>query len=130
MSYDAQSRDRHRRTVAVVTGALTVGAISATGWLAGNAARDFEREQAERQAAQDAAEARAARARDRFDRRPAPKQGQRLRERPTRTLVTTRYVTGDVPTAPVVSVPQESNPAPAPPPAPAPEPPPAPSSGS
>ena len=53
MNYDALSRDKHRRTVAVVTGAMTVGAISATGWLAGNAARDFEQEQAEKHAAEE-----------------------------------------------------------------------------
>jgi len=136
MSYDAQSRDKHRRTVAVVTGAMTIGAISATGWLAGNAARDFEREQAEQQAAQERAEARATQARIRYERalaRSGQQDGQ-LRQRPTRTRVTTRYVSGDTPVAPVVDAPPASDPAPAPepaaPPPPAPEPPPAPSSGS
>ena len=134
MSYDAQSRDRHRRTVAIVTGAMTVGAISATGWLAGSAASDFEREQAERQAAQEADEARAARARERYERQLSRVQNRTLRERPTRTRVTTRFVSGDATTVPVVSAPPAaSDPAPAPaapPPPPAPEPPPAPSSGS
>src|SRR5918999_516768 len=138
MSYDAQSRDKHRRTVAVVTGALTVGAISATGWLAGSAARDFEREQAEQRSAQERAEARAHRARVRYERLLARsgRETRQLRERPTRTRVTTRYVSGDAPAAPVVNAPPASDPAtqpgPAPQPAappPAPEPPPAPSSG-
>jgi hypothetical protein len=142
MSYDAQTRDKHRRTVTVVTGAMTVGALSATGWMAGNAARDFEREQAEQQAAQERAEARANRARARYERLLARsgKESQQLRERPTRTRVTTHYVTGDTPSAPVVNAPPASDPAPRPapapapapavPPPPAPEPPPAPSSGS
>ena len=140
MSYDAQSRDRHRRTVAFVTGAMTVGAISATGWLAGNAARDFEREQAEQRAAQEKAEARAERARARYERLAARsgQQNEQLRQRPSRTRVTTRYVSGGTPSAPVVDAPSAadpgSQPAPAPrraaPPPPAPEPPPAPSSGS
>ena len=133
MSYDAQSRDKHRRTVAVVTGAMTVGAISATGWLAGNAARDFEQEQAEKQAAEEKAQARYERALARSGRQ----QDQQLRQRPTRTRVTTRYVSGDAPAAPIVNAPSAPDPAPAapapepaePPPA-APEPPPAPSSGS
>jgi hypothetical protein len=135
MSYDAQSRDKHRRTVAVVTGAMTVGAISATGWLAGHAARDFEQEQAEQREAQEKAQARYERTLARSARPARPEE--RLRQRPTRTRITTRYVSGDAPAAPVVNAPSAPDPAPAPPapqpaapPPPAPEPPPAPSSGS
>jgi len=87
MSYTARNRDRHRLAVSAVTGVITVGSLTSIGWLTGAAADDFEQEQAEKEAraAQELAEYNAALARSQ---RPTA-----LRERPTRTRVTTRYVT-------------------------------------
>ena len=87
MSYTARNRERHRLAVSAVTGVITVGSLTSLGWLTGAAADDFEQEQAEQKAraAQELAEYEAALARSQ---RPAA-----LRERPTRTRVTTRYVT-------------------------------------
>ena len=87
MSYTARNRERHRLAVSAVTGVITVGSLTSIGWLTGAAADDFEQEQAEKEAraAQELAEYNAALARSQ---RPTA-----LRERPTRTRVTTRYVT-------------------------------------
>ena len=87
MSYTARNRERHRLAVSAVTGVITVGSLTSIGWLTGAAADDFEQEEAEKKAraAQELAEYNAALARSQ---RPAA-----LRERPTRTRVTTRYVT-------------------------------------
>jgi uncharacterized membrane protein YgcG len=87
MSYTARNRERHRIAVSAVTGVVTVGSLTSIGWLAGAAADDFEQEQAEQKAraAQEQAEYNAALARS--------QRQTALRERPTRTRVTTRYVT-------------------------------------
>lgn len=86
MSYTARNRERHRLAVSAVTGVVTVGSLTSIGWLTGAAADDFEQEQAGKKAraAQELAEYNAALARSQ---RPTA-----LRERPTRTRVTTRYV--------------------------------------
>jgi hypothetical protein len=91
-----RSRDRHRLAVAAVTGAATVVSLTATGLVVGVATADFEATQAEREAAQ----ARAERQRARYDRQVAraktaasSTEPVALRERLTRTRVTTRYVT-------------------------------------
>jgi hypothetical protein len=127
------SRDRSRLAVAAVSGVTTIAALSATGWLAGTAARSTAADQAAPTTPKPTV--RAAKARHV---RATPKVV--LRQRPQRTHVSVRYVQG-APSAPVgsggtVSQPvthTPAAPAPAPQhsaPAPAPAPPPAPSSGS
>jgi hypothetical protein len=153
MSYAAYTRDRFRLAATGITGMTAIGALSATGWLAGVAAQNFEAEQADK-----AAQAAAADAQRRAELR-AWRQATRaaqarprvvLRPRPQRTHVTVRYVQA-VPSARVgpggtVSAVEPAGPAPAPadqaapapapaaasapPPPPPPPPPAAPSSGS
>jgi hypothetical protein len=139
MTYDARTRDRYRLAVTATTAAMAAGAVVATGWLAGAAAQDHARVTAEQQARKDAV------ARQRYDawvaRYGDPSQYRRpstvVRERPTRTRVTTRYVAGAAPSTTVgpggtLTVP--SRPAQTagsvPPPPPPPPPMPAPSHGS
>src|SRR5688572_9961871 len=81
--YSSASRDRYRTVVTVGTGLGVVGALAGSGWLAGAAAARFEAGQAG--GAADEASSKPARA-ERRDDRP-------LRQRPTRTRVTVRYVT-------------------------------------
>lgn len=90
MSYSARDRDRHRLAVSAVTGVVTVGSLTAVGWLAGAAAHDQAADQAARQAALTRARAEyaTALARSRGAARPP------LKQRPTRVRVTTRYVRG------------------------------------
>lgn len=147
MSYSPRSRDRYRLAVVAVSGLAAAGALTSTGWLAGAAAQDYAAQQASRQAEQDAAGAKAARAQAKYERAVARQKTRALRPRvvlrprPTTTRVTTRYVQGAAPATPVVggggtvSAPPAApsaphapvHPAPAPPPPP---PPPAPSNGS
>lgn len=134
--------DRHRSRIAVaaVSGATAIAAFSATGWLAGAAARTAaETDQAD-QAQQDVA-ASTTGAKAATTTRPDRQRTVVLKQRPQRSHVTVRYVQG-VPSAPVgtggtVSQPAvqhapapAAHPAPQPAPHPAPAPPPAPSSGS
>lgn len=149
MSYSSRSRDRYRLAVTAVTGIAAAGVLSATGWLAGAAASNYNAEQAKGQAEQDAVAAKAAKAQARYEAKVARQQTRALQpatalhERPARTRVTTRYVTGAATTQSVggggtVSTPSGSSPQPAAPaghsapqaPPPPPPPPPAPSSGS
>jgi len=141
MVYDSRSRDRYRLAVTATTATIAAGAIIATGWLAGAAASDHARTAAEQQATKDAL------ARKRYDAWVAKygdpsryqPSGTVLRQRPTKTRVTTRYVRGTASQGSVgpggtVSVPSRPEPAavnraPVPPPPP-PPPPPAPSNGS
>jgi len=131
--------DRHRSRIAVaaVSGATAIAAFSATGWLAGAAARSAaEADQAQTDPVSSPTSAKAAAAS-----RPDRHRTVVLKQRPQRTHVTVRYVQG-APAAPVggggtVSVPTVHTPSapqpapqPAPHPQPAPQPPPAPSSGS
>ena len=126
------SRDRSRLAVAAVSGVTTIAALSATGWLAGTAARSTAAEQAAPTTTKPTVKTVKAR-----HARTTPKVV--LRQRPQRTHVSVRYVQG-APSAPVGSggtvsqpVSQPAAHAPAPQhsaPAPAPAPPPAPSSGS
>lgn len=101
MSYSTRHRDRYRLAVAAVTGLAVAGTAVGTGALAGAAAQEHRRQQADQ--AQQAAEkewARYERQLARYDRQVArqARQAQQsatvLRERPTGTRVTTRYVTG------------------------------------
>lgn len=132
MSYDSNTRDRYRLAVRATTASVAAGAMTATGWLAGAAAQDQAQVTAEKQAAQDARQA-------------AQKPTTIVRERPTTTRVTTRYITAARSSDPIgnggdvnsdssdsgsnqgSSAPAQDNSAPAPPPPP---PPPAPSNGS
>ena len=56
MSYNAKTRDRYRLAVAAVSGLTTVGALTATGFLAGATAKDYQNEQDAKAAEQHAAE--------------------------------------------------------------------------
>ncbi len=47
MSYSGRTRDAYRVTLTLVTGVSTVGALAATGYLAGNAAADHATQQAQ-----------------------------------------------------------------------------------
>ncbi|GAA1139457.1 hypothetical protein [Nocardioides aquiterrae] len=112
------SRNRSRLAVAAVSGVTTIAALSATGWLAGTAARSTAAQQADQQADQQAAPATPKPAVKARHARPARKVV--LRQRPQRTHVTVRYVQA-APSAPVGSggtvsqpVSQHSAPAPAP----------------
>lgn len=150
MQYSAAVRDRFRTVVVAGTGIATVAALSATGWLTGATARDYDAAQARKAAAQEARQ-RAVRAWQRATRAQAAATARPrvvLRERPHRTHVTLRYVDsvpgssavgpGGAVSAPASVPAPAAAPAPAtnaapPPPAPAPPPPPpppAPSSGS
>lgn len=92
----ARTRDRGRLAVAAVTGAATALSLTATGWVVGVAAADFEAEQVERETAQ----AKTERQRVLYELQVARVQQASarpmLRQRPTRTRVTTRYVTSGV----------------------------------
>lgn len=129
------ARTGFRFLTAGVTGLATFGALTATGAVAGEAARTFEQQQAEKQAAETAAREAARRA-------AIPKVVVVDKRRPHKTVVRTRVVpnTGRVsttpgtggsvrPSSPVRSAPPAHQSAPAPA-APPPPPPPAPSSGS
>lgn len=148
MSYSSRTRDRYRLAVTAVTGVAAAGVLTATGWLAGAAASDYSADLAKGQAKQDAVAAKAAKAQARYEAKVARQQTRALQpatalhKHPTRTRVTTQYVTGTPVTQSVggggtVSTPSGSSPQPAapaghsaPPPPPPPPPPPAPSSGS
>lgn len=153
MTYTPRKRDRYRLAAAAVTGATTVGALTATGWLGGVAAADYAEQESQRAAEQAATAAQAQRARAKYDaavaRQQSRAEGPRIvyKQRPTRTRVTVQYVAGAATAAPVgpgstvtSSAPQQApggqspnsgHQAPsAPPPPPPPPPAPAPSSGS
>ena len=51
MSYSPTTRDRYRLAVAAVSGLATIGALSATGVIAGVAAQDYRSEQAQKASA-------------------------------------------------------------------------------
>lgn len=118
MSTTPTSRDRYRIGVAAVSGATTMSALVATGAIAGVVAQDYQHQQLQQQAAASAAAAPVATT---GRRSPRPVPAQRItRHRPTRTHVTTRYVT--VTSPPVggggsVTAPAPAAPAPAPAPA-------------
>ncbi|MGD9957981.1 hypothetical protein [Nocardioides sp.] len=154
MTYTPRKRDRYRLAAAAITGATTVGALTATGWLGGVAAADYTQQQNERAAEQAAAAAKAERAQARYDaavaRQQSRAEGPRIvyKQRPVKHRVSVQYVTGatstststgtvtstSTSTSTGTSTPSSnqghqapsSNPAPPPPPPP----PPAPSSGS
>ncbi|WP_296602469.1 hypothetical protein, partial [Nocardioides sp.] len=126
-------RHRSRIAVAAVSGATAIAAFSATGWLAGAAARTAaEAEQAQADQAQ-ATQAQAVPAtsptgaKAAVPSRPDRRRPVVVKQRPQRTHVTVRYVQG-TPSAPVggggtvsvptVHTPSAPNPQPAPHPAP------------
>ena len=76
MSYSAKDRDRGRATVTAMTAAVTVGSLTSMGWLAGAAADEHNESQAQAEETQ----------------RPASGVRIVVRERPTRTRFTVRYV--------------------------------------
>ena len=90
MTYTPLTRDRYRLAVTAATGVTTAGAITATGWLGGLVAADFQESQVEKAAAQTTQGTKSTEA-NRAN-RPA-----RIvyRERPVRTRVTYRYLSED-----------------------------------
>jgi hypothetical protein len=94
MAYTPRTRDRHRLGVSVVTGATTALTLTATGWVMGAAAHDYEQRQADRAARQREAEAVAARQQAEY--RVALERSKSrvviVGRRPHRVHVITRYV--------------------------------------
>lgn len=56
MTYSARTRDRYRHALSMLTGLTTAGVLTACGWLAGTAARDFHAEQEAKDAARQEAD--------------------------------------------------------------------------
>ena len=100
MSYTPRKRDRYRLAVAAITGVTTIGALTATGWLGGVAAADYNAQEQQRAAEQAAANAKAERAQAKYDAAVARQQsranGPRIvyKQRPVKRRVSVRYVTG------------------------------------
>ena len=100
MSYTPRKRDRYRLAVAAITGVTTVGALTATGWLGGVAAADYNTQQEQRAAEQAAATAKAERAQARYDAAVARQESRANRprivykQRPVKQRVSVRYVNG------------------------------------
>lgn len=97
MTYDARSRDRYRWAVTGISGAVAAGVLIGTGAISGQAARDLKDEtaadqarKADEYAAWQAEQARYERDLKKAERAAAPV----LKQRPTATRFTTRYVTG------------------------------------
>ena len=134
MSYTPRTRDIYRGALFAVTGLSTVGALVGSGWLAGVAAADHEKQMAADKAEKQQAE------RERLEKWYADNPQVVTKNRPVVTEVETRTVpapevgaggsmSGDTPEPTTSSSGGGSAPAPAPAPAapaPAPEPPPAP----
>lgn len=101
MTYDAKSRDRYRRAVTGVTGALAASVLVGTGAISGQAARDLNQQEAAEQAkkAEEYAAWQAEQAA--YDAEVARLQAENppvvVKQRPKRTRVTTRYVSGGSP---------------------------------
>lgn len=119
----ARRRDRYQVAVTALTGLTTAACLTATGWLAGQAAQNWAADQAATPATNPPVDPAASTpqsvATTRQRARPARPRVV-LRPRPLRTRVSTRYVT---PAAPIggggsvgstPSQPTHSNPAPAP----------------
>jgi hypothetical protein len=92
-------RNRYQHAVAALTGLAAAGSLTATGWLAGEAAHTWQNPDAAGTGTGNGAQDRsrpvpAGSGDDREDERPRIL----VRERPTRTRVSTRYVT---PAAPI-----------------------------
>lgn len=96
MTYSSRKRDRYRVAVTAMTGLAVAGSLASTGWIMGAAAHDYEGARAQK----DSAAARSARVRARYEERAERRQARThvvpvlLRDRPTRTRTTTRYVAG------------------------------------
>ena len=92
MHYDSHTRDRYRLAVRATTATVAAGAMAATGWLTGAAAQEGHAKAiADQKAALEAQAAAAA----------LQKPKTILRERPTTTRVTTRYITAARPSGSV-----------------------------
>ena len=154
MTYDARSRDRYRWAVTGLSGAVAAGVLVGTGAVAGQAARQLKAEEEAEQARRDAELATWQAKQDRYKRDLRRSEGRArrgvvLKQRPTATRVTTRYVDGSSRGGPVAigssssggtgdngagggggSASSSGSGSPAPAPAPPPPPPPPASSGS
>ena len=86
MSYSARTRDIYRGALTAVTGLSTVGAVAASGWLAGAAAHDHSVQMAAQKAEKDQAE------RQRLGAWYAAHPQVVLKQRPVVTVVQTRTV--------------------------------------
>ena len=103
MTYTASTRDRYRLAVWTATASVAAGAIAATGWAAGAAAHEQARADAAKKTEQDArADAEYAAWLAQYGNQAAARKPRAIvRQRPTRTRVTTRYVTATSPAAAV-----------------------------
>ena len=103
MTYTASTRDRYRLAVLTTTASVAAGAIAATGWAAGAAARDQAETDAAQQAEQDArANAEYAAWQEQYGTQAVTRKPRTIvRQRPTRTRVSMRYVTATSPVAAV-----------------------------
>jgi hypothetical protein len=90
MTYTQMTRDRYRLAVTAATGVTTAGALTATGWLGGLVAADFQRDQVEKAADQTTQGTKSTGA----NRAGRPTRVV-YRERPVRTRVAYRYLTAD-----------------------------------
>jgi hypothetical protein len=118
----ARRRDRYQLAVTSLTGLATAGCLAATGWIAGQAAHTWAQEQPAPTTTTpvDPVATTPQPVASQQQRSRAGRQRVVLRQRPTRTRVTTQYVTpaapvgggGSVGSAP--AQPAHSNPAPAP----------------
>lgn len=118
----AVRRDRYQLAVTALTGLATAGCLTATGWIAGQAAHSWAQAQPE-PAPATTADPSASTPQPAASTRQRPRSQRprvELRPRPTRTRVTTQYVTPSAPVGGGGSVgsspaqPAHSNPAPAP----------------
>jgi hypothetical protein len=96
MSYSHRHRDRYRLAVTAVTGVSTVGALTATGWLASVAAQDYT-DQQKAKAAEEAQAAKAwakkyARQQAKYAKAQAAAAEPIVKQRPYVTRTTTQYV--------------------------------------
>jgi hypothetical protein len=115
----ARRRDRYRLAVTALTGVVTAGCLTATGWIVGQAAHSWTRPQPA--TTTPAAPPTASHTAPSVRRRSGTQRPRVvLRARPTRTRVTTRYVTppapvgggGTVGSAPTQASPTKPVPAP------------------
>lgn len=94
MSYSTRTRDRYRLTVAAITGALSLGTLTVTGLVAGQAAADHEGELAAKAAEQRAAQARYEQEKAAYDAAVAAAAKPQViwKKRPVKQRVTVRYI--------------------------------------
>ncbi|GAA3545021.1 hypothetical protein [Nocardioides daeguensis] len=105
MTYDSTTRDRFRWAVTGVSGALAVTALVGTGAITGQAARQLHEQEAadQRRQAEELAAWRAEQAAYEAALAASAPTPAVVKQRPTRTRVTVRYVSGTGPSPVTVS---------------------------